>query len=144
MPPTRLLLLAPLFFLPWGTQSKSHVTWNPSSLSKTIFVGTTSSVDVTFTTERDLQDVTLSVVPDLAGIVSVIPSSFGTIKAGEAQTVKIIFTVPENAQLQTLSGTIHLKQGSRTIARPLPVSVQMQAASARVITVDAILMTGPT
>lgn len=136
MPQTRLLLLALLFFLPLETQNKSHVTWHPSSLSQTIFIGTSSFVDVAFTSERDLQDVTLSVVPELASIVSVEPSTFQMIKAGEAQTVRITFSVADNAEVQTLLGTIHVKQGSKTIARPLPVSVQIQTASAPVITVD--------
>ena len=136
MPQTRLLLLALLFFLTLGAKNRSHVTWQPSSLSQTIFIGTSSSVDVAFTSERDLQDVTLSVVPELAGIVSVAPSTFPMIKAGETQAVKITFSVADDAQVQTLHGTIHVKQGSKTIAQPLPVSVQIQAPSAPVITVD--------
>jgi len=133
MPQTRLLLLALLFFLTLGAQNKTHVTWHPSSLSQTVFIGTSSSVDVAFTSDGDLEDVTLSVVPELASIVSVSPSTFPVIKAGETQTVTITFSATDDAEVQTLLGTIHLKQGSRTIAQPLPVSVQIQA---RVITVD--------
>ena len=136
MPQTRLLLLALLFFLTLGTQNRSHVTWQPSSLSQTVITGTTSSVDVTFTSETDLQNVTLSVVPELAGIVSVEPSTFATIKAGETNTVRITFTVADNAPLQTLRGTIHLKQGSRTIAQPLPITLQIRAPRPPAITVD--------
>jgi thermitase len=130
MPPTRFLLLALLFLVPFGPQSNPAITWTPPSLSKTTLIGTASSVDISFTSQRELKDVTLSVVPELADVVSVTPSSFDNIGSGTVQTVKVIFSIPKNVPVQTLRGTIQIKEGSKTIARPLPVLLRIQMATA--------------
>jgi len=87
-------------------------------------------MDITFTCERELNNVKLKVVPELASLVSVTPSSFEKIASGTVQTVKVTFAVPKNTAVQTLRGTISVKEGFKTIARPLPVVLNTQVATA--------------
>jgi thermitase len=130
MSSTRFLLLALFFLISSGLQNNPVVTWSPSHLTKTALIGTSSSVDITFTCDRELNNVTVRVVPELASVVSVTPSRFEKIELGTVQTVKVTFSVPKNAPIQTLRGTIYLKEGSKTIARPLPVELNIKAPTA--------------
>jgi len=77
--------------------------------------------DVRFANSDPLTGVHLTVVSTLAPYVQVTPDAFASISPGQPVTVTVLVAVLEGTAPTTLNGAIHVRQGSRTIARPLPV-----------------------
>lgn len=132
MNPGRLLGIAVVSFLLMGTLEAATVEWTPRSVVTSIGGG--SSVDpavVTFTSESRLESVTVEVVPELADFVSVEPAEFAEIVPGRTYSVTLSFSVAPYALPGPYAGTIHLvERGRRTIARPLPVEIDLAASDA--------------
>jgi len=129
MVPTKLLLLALLVFLTYGTPAKPPINWNPSSVSQTVLIGTTSSVEVTFTAAQPLSNVSVRVVPELAAFIAVSPSEYSAIPADVPQTITLLFSVPKGTPIETLVGAIQLRGEGGINPKPLPVILQTRAAS---------------
>lgn len=106
------------------------ITWTPSSLIEAVGVGQSRPIAASFTSSSDLTNTTVSVVPELQPYIQVTPSILsGTLYRGTKTTLTVTFSVAPNATIGTYRGTIHLKSGKQTIAKPLPVTIQVVAGT---------------
>jgi len=113
--------------VPLGSSGGPTIAWTPTSISYTANPGSRQSFPVSFTSSTDLSNVTISVVPELAGMVAVSPSSFSALQRGQVNSV-ILTVNPSSAEaLRVLKGTIHVRVGQATKAKPLPVKVALVA-----------------
>lgn len=114
--------------------AKPPITWEPSAINETVIAGESLAVPVTFTTSRDIQHVELRVVPELAEVVSVEPTEIAG-SAGSTHSLTLILTADSEMLPTTLEGTIQLRDRDgtgRTIARPLPIEVEIRWPSVSV------------
>ena len=104
-----VVLIIPLFIFSLDAfATTSTITWNPAPLTQTILIGTTSSVQVSFTSQVALSHVRIRINSDLARFASVSPSVFNTIPAGAPQTLTITFAVPRGTRSRAIAGSLRL------------------------------------
>jgi hypothetical protein len=101
------------------------VQWEPSLLSVDVGVGQSTAIEVTFTPSTNATNVSVEVVPELAPYVTVSPSSFPSVQEGINYAVTVTASAGSDAPLALYDGAIQLRQGNETLARPLPVSVEV-------------------
>ena len=116
-----LLSLCLVLILSAGAFAAPPITWNPGTLSVQIGSGIAQPVEVTFHSARALHDVQLEVVPELAPFISVADPAIASVDAGSDHTVELSFYLPPNTPEGVYDGTLHLRQGHRTLAQPLPI-----------------------
>ena len=135
-------LIVVILLRPSSLSTAPPVTWIPGKVVKTVAPGSTTVTTVSFTSEINLRDVSVFVVPKLAPYVAADPSSFDEIRAGVAVTIELIVSVPIGAPFKTIGGTLHLKRnesgkrlkknksgkGPRTYSKPLPIRVSVEEA----------------
>ncbi|MEA3413116.1 MAG: hypothetical protein U9R74_16470, partial [Pseudomonadota bacterium] len=126
------------------SEAKPMVRWSPSSLSAAITAGETTKTSATFTASEEVSEVTVWVVPEIAPYLTVSPSSFAHVTKGASYTLDFAFAAPAKVPVRTLHGTIHLRTGTKTLARPLPVELTFtpttsESFSIRDVTPDAVL-----
>lgn len=108
-------------------QSGYPISWESTGIDYTIGNGNGASEDVIviFKSTKDLKNITPFVVPELRRFISVEPASFDTVQANTAYQLKLHFSMPAQVTPGSYYGTIHLRAGSRTYARPLPATVNV-------------------
>jgi hypothetical protein len=109
-----------------GTPGVS-LMWTPSAVADTANPGSRQSFPVTLTPLADVSGVTVTVVPELRGVVSVTPTSFAMLRSGQAATVTLTFASSKSEALHTAQGTIHVNSGTSTLAKTLPVTITFVA-----------------
>ncbi len=72
-----------------------------------------------------MQNVILEAVPEIAGFLTIQPSTFASVSANQAQPVHVSFSIPAGTTLGTYSGTVHLRVGSTTLPQTLKVVVNV-------------------
>lgn len=112
--------------------AEPKITWEPKSLHNKVQLGSSSTTIVEFIPESDASNVVVNVVPELSPYVQVSPSSFSSLKKGNVYALNIKINIPSNATIEAVEGTIQLKQGKRTIAKPLPIALTISAVKASV------------
>jgi hypothetical protein len=115
------------FFSQDATAAPS-VSWSPISVSETLLPGESRTATVIVTAREAVLSATLWVVPELQPYVSVTPTSIGPLAKGETTSLSLSITVPIDAIPHTATGTVQFRQTkepSKTIAQPLPVSVDV-------------------
>ena len=105
----------------------SAIAWTPASITDAANPGSRQDISVLFTSKASVSNVTVTVVPELRSIVSVRPTSFASLQAGQVSVLTLTVAPSAAESLRTLQGTIRLLQGSATIANPLPVNVSLVA-----------------
>lgn len=100
------------------------VSWLPSEIDVTVNFGDAPfNESVTITSDIDLGTVEVFIVPELRPFVTVTSS---TISVGTGQSEIILtFDAPLSEVAGIYDGTIHLRKGSKTIAKPLSVVVRV-------------------
>src|SRR5437879_2278963 len=102
------------------------IQWSRAGVTSSVTQGSSKTVSVSFVSTENLSNVSVSIVPALAPYVSASPVSFGSIAAGSTVAVELTFSVPRNATVGTVDGTLHVRNsGNRTYARPLPVTISI-------------------
>jgi hypothetical protein len=104
------------------------VRWTPTSVSETLLPGESRTVALTMTAREAVPSATIRVVPELASYVSVSPASIGPLAKGETTSLSLSITAPIDAIPHTATGTVqlrHANEPNRTIAQPIPVSVDV-------------------
>jgi len=99
------------------------ISWSPDSLDVSLAPAESKIVQVEFTSAVSTTHVTTFVVPGISDHVSLSPSSFATIRAGETYSIDVTLTSPPGMDVAQKDGVIMLRQGRRTLARPLPVNL---------------------
>ncbi|MDT8067958.1 MAG: S8 family serine peptidase [Terriglobia bacterium] len=111
--------------------AQNAATWSPSQISATVPSGTVQVTEATLSVSSAVTNVHISVVPELAPFVTVSPSSFSGIGAGESRTIAVFIAIPKVTKANP-KGTIHLSardRTGRTFGRPLPVSIRVTQPS---------------
>ena len=104
------------------TTAKPGVAWSEEPLTVNIPQGTALSMSVDMSNlGRDLADVDVSVVPELAPYLSVFPKTIETFPKNTTQTISLWVSVPADTPMGIYDGTLHIKEGKETIATPLPI-----------------------
>jgi len=106
-----------------SSNSNVDIWWGKSKLVETLALGETKTIEVVFSSKEDLGEVTLSTSNDLANfIVSFQPEKI-TVTKNQPYKFDLTLKAASDTSLGTYGGTIHLRQGKRTIAKPLPVNL---------------------
>jgi Carboxypeptidase regulatory-like domain len=102
------------------------VAWESNRVSQSLGDGQiVSPMVVRFRVSTPLTNVSVFVVPEIRRFVTVQPSEFPTLQPEFEYSVSLSFSVPTRAAEGLYDGTIHLRQGSRTIPQTLKVSVNV-------------------
>jgi hypothetical protein len=110
--------LAPLCL---GAEPQYPVVWNEQRVDIAVPVGSEKHLGVSVTTKQDLRDIDLDVVPALAPFVSLTPTRLGALQRDQPMPVWLAVSAPEGSQPGIYEGTVHLRRGPRTLARPLRI-----------------------
>jgi len=88
--------------------SSTIITWTPASLSVTVTPGTSTSISASFTSSKNLEEVTFEVSSTLRGFVSVVPTSLNKVRKDTATAVTFSIAPTSSTTLGTVTGTIEL------------------------------------
>jgi hypothetical protein len=121
-----VLFLGLLFFSD-PVSAKQKIQWSPEHLVQIMGtgLGETEDLAVTFTSEADLKNVDVWVVPELRPFVRVTPDHFDTIDAKTSYLLNIHFTLPQGTPPLDYSGTVHFRVGKRTYPQPLKITIRV-------------------
>ena len=103
------------------------VHWDPSDIVQHVNAGETITTAAFFTASKNLSNVVVSVVPELAPYVHVTPSSYESIAKGETYEIGLTMLVPIDALMGAYDGTIQMRsaEGKNVYAKPLPVKMEV-------------------
>src|SRR3989338_11431241 len=104
---------------------KPDISWQQPKLEKSIHQGETLSDDFGFISNKELANVTVWVAPEIAPFVMVRPAQFERIQSGSVVRIQVIFTIPSDLTVGNYNGTVHIRLGNRTIAKPLPINMNV-------------------
>jgi len=110
---------------PSSSPAAPVISWSPGSVNETISPGGSKVANVSFTSLKDLSNVDVWVVPELQPYIQVQPSSFAQIINGQTNNLSLTISASQNAPLGTFDGTIHIRQGKITIAKPLQIAINV-------------------
>jgi hypothetical protein len=102
--------------------SGPYIAWQEQKIERSVNPGERFSLDFGFITKRDLQNVNIWITPEISSYVISVPSGFPSIPANSVSRVQLIFTIPQDIAFGTYDGTVHIREGERTFAKPLPIS----------------------
>lgn len=120
---------------PWGQSKKTaKVADEPKPKEPSIFwtsdhlnIDGDDTVSVTLTTQSPIPATQIEIVPELSPYLSVSPQTLPALAKGATQTLQVAAKVPTGTSMDTIDGTIHVRLGSSTIARPLPITLKLWA-----------------
>jgi RHS repeat-associated protein len=121
------ICLIGLLIFPLDTEAKTNpsVAWNPARVEQTLEAGGKYDLLMTFTTDGNLANANLWIVPELRPFISLEPVRFSTIKANTAYQVIIHSFAPANTPPGLYEGAIHLRESSKTYPQTLKVSLNI-------------------
>lgn len=119
--------LTSLLILSFPIEAEAYsIVWTPNKIERTIALGERQDLTVTFTSNINLKNAKLWIVPELQPFVILDPALFNNIKANTPQKVTIHLFIPPNSQAgKYYDGTIHLKVGSKTYPQTLKVGLNV-------------------
>src|SRR2546430_7745444 len=121
------VVTSPALAAPTIQWSQAGVTSSVTRVTSSVTQGSSKTVSVSFVSTEDLSNVSVSIVPALAPYVSASPVSFGSIAAGSTVAVELTFSVPRNATVGTVDGTLHARhRGTRPYAPPRPRHISIR------------------
>ena len=101
------------------------ITSDPAKLDMTLVDNLRTNYTVTFTSRIPLQNITLWVVPALRPYISVEPATFPAVNTNETYQFVVSAAAPAGTSPGQRGGTIHFRQGKKTVAKPLPVKIKI-------------------
>jgi len=101
------------------------ISWEPDHLVVILPPGEFAKLTSTITIRSLIPATILELVPSLEAYVSLAPSSLPALPGGAMQTFIVSLSVPLGAPPRTIDGTLHLRSGAETIARPLPITLHI-------------------
>lgn len=136
----RLLLLSGLVLLALSFTSLAFATpsviWSPQKSTEEVLIGGERQVTVQLNFLTSAKNVNLRVVPALSSVLSVSPDYIASVNAGATVPITLKFKVQSNAHEGLIEGVIQVKAGSKTLAKPLPVILNVVARPLRDIDND--------
>jgi uncharacterized repeat protein (TIGR01451 family) len=97
------------------------VSWSPDRLVVTMAPGDTKTIQVTVTASGTVPATQVSVVSALASYLTVQPSSLPSLGTSSDRSIGLVLGIPTSTPFQTIDGTVHLRAGTVTVAKPLPL-----------------------
>jgi hypothetical protein len=137
---TLTLMMACAGLLPPGVShaaSQPKITWSENHIAVEVSRGGSTVRRLTFTSDQNLQDVSIEPVPALSDLVSLQPNAIHTVFADQAQAVSLLVSAPADAATGHREGTIHLRSGSQTLPDTLKVEVDVKDGPVEVPDADA-------
>jgi subtilisin family serine protease len=123
-------LLASTALLCCVEAAASTVEWATPSVQRLLVPGFTAREKVSFTSSVDLNAPSIFIAPTLQEYVKVSPALPRFLRAGVTQTLEVTISIPSSVPPgTTLKGTIHVRIGSSTIARPLKLLLRVEASA---------------
>src|SRR5438477_8076377 len=108
-----------------STSTQPKITWAPTSTEVILSPGESTSRDFALTSNIALQNAVIEAVPQIASFLSIQPSTFASIPAGQPQPVHISYVVPAGTVLGSYSGTIRVRIGNGSLPQTLKVTVNV-------------------
>lgn len=108
-----------------SADSQAKITWSQQQISLTLSPGDNSSQDVTFSSDSNLQNLTVEPVPGIAAFVTVQPNTFSSVPANSPQSIHITFSVSTTVALGTYQGTIHVRTGTQTFPQTMKIVINV-------------------
>ncbi len=103
------------------------INWTPKKLSVEHEQGVTYQHQISFSSLVDMEDVYLSVVPELADLVTVSKNKLGAIRRGDSTTLTLTLSIPRYAEPGLYEGVLQVRsqlvQG--TLSKPLPIKINI-------------------
>ena len=105
-----------------GTGKPAQIAWTPGTITSTqqLAAGASFTTTVTFTATQTITNASV-VVHGGRGLVTVTPKTFSSITAGQAYTATVNVKAPAKGHKGGLSAVVQLREGHRTLAKPLHV-----------------------
>ncbi|MEN8177288.1 MAG: PKD domain-containing protein [Pseudomonadota bacterium] len=120
---TLFLLLASL----WVTQvfAKTDLAWSEKPLTVSVMQGGAVSASAQVSIYTDLNDVYLEVVPKIDEMVRAFPDHFDVLQEGDSKSIDFLVSVPADALEGVHKGTLHFRNGHKTLAKPLKIVIHV-------------------
>ena len=130
-----LILVLGLLILPLYVQEQIQhtIVWDPDRIELKGFPGTSSIAQATFTANQDLSDVELWIVSELGQFIEVEPNHFEIIKGGVPYSVQLFLSLPSYSALGGYEGTLHIREGKRTLPQSLKISLFVEMPTSEII-----------
>jgi len=103
----------------------TKVEWSIGQLEVDAPRGMQEIQTVTFSVSEETGPVALEATPSLQGIISFNPKYFESLEPGKAYSTHISAHAPSETGAKVYGGTIHLREGSSTLAKPLNTKVNV-------------------
>lgn len=117
---TSLVLLGGMLLVPRGG---FPIAWLPEKVETSVFQGGSRTINLVFRSSENFSNADLSLVPELQPFVTILPAHLASISKETEYSVKLVVNVPKGTPEGTIDGTLHIKSGTKTIAKPLPVAL---------------------
>jgi hypothetical protein len=101
------------------------VAWDPPAIEIVLHPGATALVPATAMMAPGTPNADLWLTPSLATYVSVTPDAITVSQEGGTENLDVLFSVPQDTEPGTIEGALHLLSGKRTVARPLPITLDI-------------------
>ncbi|XOZ34584.1 carboxypeptidase-like regulatory domain-containing protein [Halomonadaceae bacterium KBTZ08] len=102
------------------------ISWEDEELTLEAPTNITFTETISFTPDQRLNNVTVEAVPALERFVTVKPTTVSDLPAGDSQEVTLSISVPANKEpSQRIAGTIHVREGNRTLATPFKLNLDV-------------------
>jgi len=105
--------------------AQPKVIWSQKEVKLQLSPGSGDVRQVTFTSDHNLQNVTIEAVTEIANLVTIQPATIASVFADQAQTVSLFFSIPASTTVGLHEGTIHVRFGSQTIPQTLKISIDV-------------------
>lgn len=117
-----------------GNSGAKRVVWNPGVLQVTVLQGSSQLSSIQLTVSKRVDDASLFVVPEIAGLLTVSLLGQTVLNPGETISVPMEFSVPATTAPGLYEGTVQVLSGTRTVPATLKVQIQVvQGSSDQVV-----------
>ncbi|MBI3573281.1 MAG: hypothetical protein HY092_03725 [Candidatus Kerfeldbacteria bacterium] len=99
------------------------VAWESTLVTVRVARGSSTTLIVRGRTKVAIPATTTRMTPSLQEFITPSPASLPALAPNSVITIDLQATVPKDASLGVTSGTLHLRAGSATLSKPLPVNL---------------------
>ena len=120
--------------LAWGEESIDAEVFNGTVVAKEVsFISTNTIENISFNIFDDCEDEgDCSARPKLVNLIEVVQLTPGPTVANEQVRLALVFSIPSDTPDGKYSGVLNVRDGERTIARPLQLDIIVTAGTATV------------
>jgi Subtilase family len=112
-----------------GDKPRPTVTWNPGTLNVTVVQGTTRTSQIEISVGEQINDASLVIGPEIAGVLQMSLSGNAVLVAGTTIQVATEVSVPVATLPGTYEGTVTVLSGTQAMPTALPVKIQVVPGS---------------